>query len=190
MISQLGWGQGQLGGQLDADQYSVPIWLTSCTTAKGKGKNISHWYLASYLRKVSQLFITYLSLQQYDLFSYTRYIMHLSSYLLFSISAFLIARVALLTQQLPRINAGIQIYNLDGRSTSRHIPAVVQYCARQLSPGRNTFLLVMYQCFRVSLHSKILHGFFPWLLTGSPLILSVPNSDQAILILIKKNCVF
>ena len=95
MISQLGWGQGQPSGQLGTDQYSVPIRLTNYTAAKGKDKNIPHRYLASYLPKVSQLFITYLSQQQCDLFSYTRYI-----YLLFSISAFLVARVALLTQQL------------------------------------------------------------------------------------------
>ena len=100
MISQLGQSQRQLGGQLDTDQYNVPIWLTHCTPANGKDKNILQWYLASYLPKVSQLFVTYLSQQQRDLFSYTRYIMHLSSYLLFSISAFLAARVALLPQQL------------------------------------------------------------------------------------------
>ena len=100
MISQLGWGQGELGGQLGTNQYSVLIPLTNCTSAKGKDKNIPQWYLASYLPKVSQLFITYLSQQQCDLFSYTRYIMHLSSYLLFSISALRAARVALLTQQL------------------------------------------------------------------------------------------
>ena len=173
MISLFGWGQGYPGGQLGTNQYGAPIRLTNCTAAKGKDKNIPQWYLVSYLPKVSQLFITYLSQQQYDLFSYTRYIMHLSSCLLFSISAFLIARVALLTQQLARINAGIQIYNLDGRSTSRHISAAVRYSARQLNPARKTFLLVIYQRFRVSLHSKIIRGFFPWFLTGFPLILYV-----------------
>ena len=100
MISQLGWGQGQPSGQLGTDQYNVPIRLTSYTAAKGKDKNIPHRYLASYLPKVSQLFITYLSQQQCDSFSYTRYIVHLSSNLLFSISVLLAARVALLTPQL------------------------------------------------------------------------------------------
>ena len=100
MISQLGWGQGQHGVYLGTGQYNVPIWLTNCTAAKGKDKNIPQRYLASYLPKVSQLFITYLNQQQRDLFSYITCTMHLSDYLLFSISAFLAARVALLTRQL------------------------------------------------------------------------------------------
>ena len=162
MISQIGWSQGQLGGQLGTDQYSVPIWFTNCTAAKGKDKNIPQWYLASYLPKVSQLFITYLSQQQCDLFSYTRYIMHLSSQLLFSISAFLAARVALLTQQLASyIQPRWQIDQSTYPSYCAVLCALVKSRKKEISSG-------FVPAFSSLLTQQISSWFFPMIFDGIP----------------------
>ena len=131
MISQLGWGQEQLGGQLGSDQYSVPIRLTNSTVVKGKNKNIPQWYLASYLPKVGELFITYLSQRQCELFSYTRNIIHLSGYLLFLFQLYLQPEWHYL------LNSQLAMNDLNGRSASIHIPAIVRYCVCQLSPGKD-----------------------------------------------------
>ena len=94
-------------------------------------------YQATYLG--SQLFITYLSLQQCDLFSYTRYIMHLSGSFLFSISALFSARVALLTQQLASYIVASQLYR------SVDIPSYCAVLCILVKSWKKTFLLVMYQ---------------------------------------------